>query len=88
MSSLIRRMRTSLAIQESAEVLRKQSTPAEALLWQNLRGRRLAGAKFRRQHPIGPYVADFYCAEQHLVVELDGPVHLVQAEGTQGAPPG
>ena len=44
-------------------------------MWSKLRGRKLAGLKFRRQHPIGPFVVDFYCAEHKLVVELDGPVH-------------
>jgi very-short-patch-repair endonuclease len=56
--------------------LRHDSTEAEQTLWQYLRGRRLAGAKFRRQHPLGPnYIVDFYCAEARLAVELDGSVH-------------
>jgi very-short-patch-repair endonuclease len=45
-------------------------------LWELLRGRRLAGAKFRRQHPIGPFVVDFFCADARLVVEADGAPHL------------
>ena len=44
------------------------------MLWQRLRGAR-AGAKFRRQHPIGPYVVDFYCREGRLVIEVDGEAH-------------
>jgi very-short-patch-repair endonuclease len=44
-------------------------------LWEHLRARRLAGWKFRRQHPLGRYIADFYCAEGALVVELDGRGH-------------
>ena len=44
-------------------------------MWELLRGRRLSGAKFRRQHPIGPFVADFFCAEARLVVEADGAPH-------------
>jgi very-short-patch-repair endonuclease len=58
-----------------ARELRRKETPAEALLWERLRGRRLAGAKFRRQHSFGPFIADFYCRETRLVVELDGPIH-------------
>jgi very-short-patch-repair endonuclease len=46
----------------------------EVLLWQRLRGRK-AGVKFRSQHPIGPYVVDFYCSESRLVIEVDGEVH-------------
>ncbi len=54
---------------------RKEPTTAEKLLWACLRDRRLAGLKFRRQHPLGRYIADFYCAEVGLVVELEGKVH-------------
>ena len=50
-------------------------TPPEARLWVCLRRRGLADLKFRRQHPIGPYVLDFYCAEARLAVEIDGAVH-------------
>lgn len=45
-------------------------------MWSRLRARQLTGIKFRRQHPIGPYVLDFYCAEAHLAVEVDGSQHL------------
>jgi very-short-patch-repair endonuclease len=55
--------------------LRRQMTEAEAKLWQELRGRRLDEIKFRRQVPIGPYVADFACLEALLVVEVDGSQH-------------
>jgi very-short-patch-repair endonuclease len=58
-----------------ARRLRKNPTPAEALLWECLRNRRLGGLKFARQHPFGNYVADFYCAELKLVVETEGGVH-------------
>ena len=47
----------------------------EAALWRDLRGRRLQGFKFRRQHPIGPYFVDFYCHEARLAVEVDGGGH-------------
>jgi type I restriction enzyme M protein len=60
---------------EQARKFRKRQTPAEEALWELLRNRRLAGLKFRRQHQIGDYIADFFCAEHGLVVELDGAVH-------------
>jgi primosomal protein N' (replication factor Y) len=50
-------------------------TDAERRLWSALRGRRLRGYKFRRQHPLGPFVADFACIEHRLVVEADGGQH-------------
>ncbi len=56
--------------------LRNQSTEAEVFLWERIRGRRLRGAKFRRQHSLGAhYIVDFYCAESKLAIELDGSVH-------------
>ena len=57
-----------------AKTLRRGHTLAEEALWRDLRGRR-AGAKFRRQVPIGPFVVDFACLEAKLVVEVDGPSH-------------
>ncbi len=59
----------------AARRLRRAATPAEQVLWGCLRGRRLAGVKFRRQQVIAGFVADFYCPDAGLVVELDGPVH-------------
>ncbi|MDB5643635.1 MAG: hypothetical protein JWN07_2952 [Hyphomicrobiales bacterium] len=50
-------------------------TIAETILWRALRGSRFRHIKFRRQVPIGPYVADFLCVEYRLIVELDGPPH-------------
>ena len=58
-----------------ARDLRASQTSAEDILWQHLRGRRLDGLKFRRQHPLVEFVADFYCHEKRLVIELDGSVH-------------
>jgi very-short-patch-repair endonuclease len=57
-----------------ARKLRKEMSMPEALLWRVLR-QRPAGLKFRRQHPAGPYVADFFCHEARLVVEVDGESH-------------
>ena len=59
-----------------ARTLRRTMTDAEQQLWHYLRNRAFVGFKFRRQHPIGPYVADFACVERRLVVELDGSQHL------------
>ncbi|WP_334177770.1 DUF559 domain-containing protein [Pseudoxanthomonas sp.] len=56
--------------------LRREQTEAERRLWWRLRNRRLQGWKFRRQHRIGPYFADFACLEAGLVIELDGSQHL------------
>ena len=58
-----------------SRALRQAQTPAEAKLWQALRSSRLDGLKFRRQHAIGPYFADFACEALMLVIELDGGVH-------------
>ncbi len=55
--------------------LRQNSTKAENILWEYLRDRKLSGLKFRRQHPLLNFIADFYCHEKKLVVELDGSIH-------------
>ncbi|MEN6357639.1 MAG: endonuclease domain-containing protein [Armatimonadota bacterium] len=60
---------------ERARQLRRQQTPIEALLWKHLRAGQLAGYKFRRQHPIGKFIADFCCEEACLIVEVDGDTH-------------
>jgi very-short-patch-repair endonuclease len=65
-------------IRGRARALRQPQTRAEHNLWQLLRGRRLEGFKFRRQAPVGTYIADFLCVETQLVVELDGDTHLKQ----------
>ncbi|MBA3787594.1 MAG: DUF559 domain-containing protein [Actinobacteria bacterium] len=63
-----------------ARALRRSSTPAEQALWNLLRGRRVDGAKFRRQQPLGPYFVDFFCQEARLVVEADGAHHFPPPE--------
>ena len=55
--------------------LRSNLTGQETRLWSRLRARQLQGLKFRRQHGIGPYIVDFYCPEQSLVIEVDGDSH-------------
>ncbi len=60
-----------------AAELRQHMTPEERIVWQELRGNRL-GLHFRRQHPLPPYIVDFYCHQGRLVVELDGSPHRQQ----------
>ena len=60
---------------ELARKLRKQSTLAEQILWEHLRGRKLGNLKFVRQHHISRYIADFYCHELKLIIELEGKIH-------------
>lgn len=65
---------------EVARQFRKEPTHSEALLWSALRGKQLGGRKFRRQQPIGPFIVDFYCSTERLIVEVDGGVHAEQQE--------
>jgi very-short-patch-repair endonuclease len=60
---------------KNARELRKSSTEAEAVLWNHLRNRNFLDLKFRRQHPLKSYIADFYCHELLLVIEIDGAYH-------------
>ncbi len=61
-----------------ARELRRALTPAEQRLWQYLRSGQLAGYGFRRQHPVGPFIVDFFCPVVKLVIELDGDSHAEQ----------
>jgi very-short-patch-repair endonuclease len=65
---------------QRARKLRRNATEAEKRLWSRLRDRQLAGRKFRRQVPIGPYVVDFFCPDGELIVELDGGQHAIETE--------
>jgi len=65
---------------ETARELRRKQTPPEEIFWELVRARRFLGMKFRRQHQLGDYIADFYCHEHRLVVELDGGGHLAKRE--------
>jgi very-short-patch-repair endonuclease len=64
---------------ERARELRKSMSDAERKLWHALRAKQVDGARFRRQHPIGPYIVDFVCLERRLVVEVDGGQHTDDA---------
>ena len=71
---------TTPEIEAAARRLRRNKTPAEQKLWEALKGKKLGGLKFRTQHPVGPFILDFYCPARKLVVELDGEVHEKQAD--------
>jgi very-short-patch-repair endonuclease len=62
-------------MKEKARALRKNQTDAEIVFWKMVRAKRLNGLKFRRQHPIQPYIVDFVCPEKKLIIELDGGQH-------------
>ena len=62
-------------LKETRKALRKNMTEAELVLWEVLKGKKLCGRKFRRQHSIGYYIADFYCSSEKLIIELDGNHH-------------
>jgi adenine-specific DNA-methyltransferase len=68
-----------------ARTLRAAMTDAERRLWSRLRDHRLTGWHFRRQHPIGPYVADFICLPAKLVIELDGGQHAAERDAARTA---
>jgi very-short-patch-repair endonuclease len=84
--SKLRRIATNLCRE-----LRKNSTPAEKLFWENVRNRKFIGKKFNRQFPIyydlngkeSFYIADFYCHQEKLVIEIDGRYHERQKENDQ-----
>ena len=60
---------------EFRQLLRREETPTERMLWKRLRGKQLDGYRFRQQHGFGPYILDFYCPSIRLCIELDGEVH-------------
>ena len=68
---------------DAARQNRKRQTDAECVLWDALRNRQLAGLKFRRQQPLGPFVVDFCCADRRLIVEIDGETHEDQRDYDQ-----
>jgi very-short-patch-repair endonuclease len=63
-------------LKEKRKYLRENMTVAEIVLWSVLKGKKLEGRKFRRQHSIGHYIADFYCSSEKLIIELDGQHHF------------
>ncbi len=68
-------MRAPILTLKRARRLRRKMTLPEVLLWEKLRDRRLNGLHFRRQHPVGPYILDFYCSAARAAIEVDGAGH-------------
>jgi very-short-patch-repair endonuclease len=68
----------------AAKILRDNMTTCEKLLWQKLKQKQACGLRFRRQHPIVFFIADFYCHEARLVIEIDGDIHIQQREYDDG----
>jgi very-short-patch-repair endonuclease len=71
---------TTPELEVRALQLRQEATPAEQVLWEALRAGQLDGHKFRRQHPVGRFILDFYCAKSRLCIEVDGKVHERQRD--------
>jgi very-short-patch-repair endonuclease len=65
---------------EKARLLRRTMTSEERTLWEALRSRKLDGVKFRRQHPLGQFIVDFYAPSHRLAIEVDGPIHRDRAD--------
>ena len=61
---------------EKAKMLRANMTPAEIKIWEKLKGKQVLGLRFRAQHPIDIFIADFYCHSVKLVIEIDGGIHF------------
>jgi 5-methyltetrahydrofolate--homocysteine methyltransferase/ATP-dependent helicase HrpA len=72
--------RASGNIKMKAKELRKDLTESEKILWSHIRRGQLSGMYFRRQHPYGIYILDFYCFKANLVIEVDGEIHSNQKE--------
>ena len=78
--NIVRGQSVSFEMLERAKKLRREMTPAEKILWKELRTNKLKGLHFRRQQIVHGYFADFYCHQHELIVELDGRIHELQKE--------
>ncbi|MDP3493939.1 MAG: endonuclease domain-containing protein [Hyphomonadaceae bacterium] len=78
-------MRVHRKTRSRAKAMRWPMTRAETILWTRLQRARLMGLHFRKQHPVGPYIADFACVKARLVVEVDGETHWREAERMRDA---
>ena len=78
--NIVRGQSVSFEMLERAKKLRREMTPAEKILWKELRTNKLKGLHFRRQQIVHGYFADFYCHQHELIVELDGGIHELQKE--------
>ena len=63
-----------------AQEMRRNLTPCEKILWDELKEKKINGTKFRRQHPIHRYILDFYCHEKKLAIEVDGSIHKIKSD--------
>jgi len=73
--------RDALAVNRNrAKEMRHEPVQTEKLFWSEVRNRKLGGFKFKRQVPLGPYIVDFVCLDEKLIVELDGPLHNARTE--------
>jgi very-short-patch-repair endonuclease len=79
-NNIVRGQSVTSEMHERARKLRREMTPAETTLWKELRTNKLSGLHFRRQQIIHGYIADFYCHQHELIVELDGGIHEMQKE--------
>ncbi len=78
--NIVRGQSVSFEMLERAKKLRREMTPAETILWKELKGNRLNSLHFRRQQIVHGYFADFYCHQHELILELDGKIHELQKE--------
>lgn len=78
-------MKADPTTRRRARALRRRLTEAETILWSKLKGLQLEGWHFRKQHPVGPYIGDFACAEHGLIVEVDGATHSSAEERNHDA---
>ena len=78
--NIVRGQKVSDEMLERAKKLRREMTPAEKILWKQLKANRLQGLHFRRQQVVHGYYPDFYCHQHELIVELDGGIHEFQKE--------
>lgn len=69
------RRRIIARVMNAAREHRREPTPAEERLWDAVRDQQIRGLNIRRQHPVGPFILDFYCPKKKLCIELDGSVH-------------
>jgi very-short-patch-repair endonuclease len=78
--NIVRGQRVSARQVESSKQLRREMTPAEKILWKEVKANKLNGLHFRRQQIVHGYFADFYCHQHELIVEVDGEIHKLQTE--------
>ena len=78
--NIVRGQKVSDEMLERAKKLRREMTPAEKVLWKQLKANRLQGLHFRRQQVVHGYYPDFYCHQHELIVEVDGDIHDLQQE--------